>query len=58
MMVNRCQRMRLNHQVQLLVGTDFTTAQFHYVQFRVRNGLGGHINEFNRTDNVDAIIAT
>ena len=48
------ERMRLNHQGQLLVGTDFTTATVSTsVQFRVRNGLGGHIAEFNRTDNVD-----
>ena len=50
------ERMRLNHQGQLLVGADFTTATVATsVQFRVRNGLGGHIAEFNRTDNVDGV---
>ena len=48
------ERMRLNDQGQLLVGADLTTATVSTsVQFRVRNGLGGHIAEFNRTDNVD-----
>ena len=49
------ERMRLNKTGQLLIGADFSTATASTsVQFRVRNGLGGHIAEFNRTDNVDA----
>ena len=55
MMVNRCQRECVSIiNVKLLVGTDFKLSiVLTSVQFRVRNGLGGHIADFNRTDNVD-----
>lgn len=48
------ERMRINSSGQVLIGADFTTSAVSTsVQFRVRNGLGGHLAEFNRTDNVD-----